>query len=85
MLWTIVLWTKLDKYNKFFLNLFDISAISLYSGWLLGHYLVNSLSHLMLIIVYWKYYNKVSFLSQIECLMWFELRTFWFNQSILTQ
>ena len=29
--------------------------------------------------------QQVCFLSQAECLVWFELRTFWFDRSTLTQ
>ena len=50
-----------------FLSFFVLSAISLYCGWLLGHYLVNSLSHLMLMTGHWESCNKFVFLSQPEC------------------
>ena len=68
-----------------FLSFFVLSAILLYCGWLLGSYLVNSLSRLMLIFGHWECCNKVGFLSQAKWLVWFELRTFWFDHSTLTQ
>ena len=46
------------RYIHKFLSFFVLSAISLYCGWLSGHYLVSSLSHLMLITGQWECCNK---------------------------
>ena len=85
--WAMVMWTKLGKYDLSASWAFVgfLSAISLNCGQLLGDYRVNSLSHLILITGHWECCNKAGFLSQSECLVWFELGIFLFDHSTLNQ
>ena len=63
ILWTIVLWTRFHMYSTSFF--FFLSATSMYCRWLLDHYLVNSLTHLMLITGHWQCCVKFGFRSQV--------------------
>ena len=80
--WTKVPWAISDKYSISvswaFGGFFICYSAILWSTW-------NSVFHLILITDHWEFWSKVGFLSQCDCLVWFELRTFWFDHCTLTQ
>ena len=67
MLWTIVLWTKSDKYSisaSWVYMFFVCYLAALWSTF--GLYWGDSLCYLMLITGHWECCNKVGFLSQAD-------------------